>query len=153
MFTPVAAKRPLIVTQILFFALALVISGRNAFAAQNLLTPIIGGNVASPQFEIKSAPTPIMLNRAAMDDLKKNDEFEFVLPNATRHLIVFDRIEDHGGGMRSSVGYLKNLGKDFRTIITTGPGGTFPYHRPPIQRARRFRTGPRSLRGAIPAPP
>lgn len=103
----------------------------SAFAAPSLMTPAAGATSARTQFDIKSEAMPIMLNRVALERLQKQDEFELVLPNATRHMIVFDRIEEHGGGMRSSVGYLKGLGTDYRAIITTGPSGTFGSIRTP----------------------
>ncbi|MBL8524949.1 MAG: Ig-like domain repeat protein [Betaproteobacteria bacterium] len=68
---------------------------------------------------------PIALNRAAMARLANNDEMELTLPNGVREQIIFDRIEDHGGGIRSSIGYLKDKGKDYRVLITSGPNGSF----------------------------
>ena len=112
-------------------ALLLATAIGSATAAPSLMTSIIGVNKARTPFDIKSEATPVMLNRAALAKLQQQDEFEVVLPNATRHLIIFDRIEDHGGGIRSSVGYLKEYGKDFRVIITTGPSGTFGSIRTP----------------------
>ena len=113
------------------FALAFAASIAGAGAAPSLMTPIMGAKNVRSQFDIKSEPTPIMLNRAALAKLKIQDEFEFALPNATRQIIIFDRIEDHGGGIRSSVGYLKDHGKDFRVIITSGPSGSFGSIRTP----------------------
>ncbi len=105
-----------------------------AFAAQSIFAPdasTTSKNAPRSKFDIKSKATSILLSRELMNDLKGNEEHEFVFPNETRHVVVFDRIEDHGGGIRSSVGYLKEHGKDYRVIITTGPGGAFGSIRTP----------------------
>ncbi len=102
-----------------------------ANAAVSLMTPITISKSARAQFDIKSEATPVLLNRAALTRLKKNDEIELTLPNATRHVIMFDRFEDHGNGIRSSIGYLKEFGNNYRVIITTGPDGTFGSIRTP----------------------
>lgn len=112
-------------------ALALVASMGNALAAPSLMTPSFAAKVAAPQFDIKSQATPVMLNRAALAYLQKQDELEFLLPDSTRYMIVFDRIDDHGSDIRSSVGYLRDYGKDYRVILTTGPSGTFGSIRTP----------------------
>jgi hypothetical protein len=109
---------------ILAFA-AFVMPARVQAAVSPMFTPVATGKVARQQFDVKSAASPIVINRAALARLAVQDELEFVLPNATRYTVVFDRIEDHGGGIQSSVGYLKGRGKDFRVIITSGPSGTF----------------------------
>ena len=112
-------------------SLALATGMTAAMSAPSLMTLNAAGKNARSQFDIKSAATPVQLNRAAMAKLRTLDELEFILPNGISHLIVFDRIEDHGGDIRSSVGYLKNFGKDFRVILTTGPSGTFGSIRTP----------------------
>ena len=109
-----------------------------SFAAAPLISPLVSAKSAEAEskalrsaFNIKSKPSPVALSRATVNSLKQDDEHELVFPNATRHVVVFDRIEDHGGGIRSSVGYVKSHGKDYRVIITTGPGGTFGSIRTP----------------------
>jgi len=78
-----------------------------------------------PAFDVKSEALPIALNRAALAATRANDEMELALPDGTRELVVFDRVEDHGGGIKTSVGYLKALGRDYRVLITAGPSGSF----------------------------
>jgi hypothetical protein len=95
------------------------------------MTPNIASKNTRSQFDIKSAATPIQLNRAALAKLQKLDEFDFVFPNGSRHTVVFDRIDEHGDGIHSSVGYLRDHGKDFRVIITSGPDGSFGSIRTP----------------------
>ena len=124
------ADRSMTLARTLMLVLALGTNITSAISAPSLMTPGVAGNAARTRFDIKSAAMPILLNRAALDNLQRQDEFELVLPNATRHMIVFDRIEDHGG-IRSSVGFLKDFGKDYRVIITTGPTGSFGSIRTP----------------------
>jgi hypothetical protein len=119
-----------------FFRLLTLFAGLFAASAIAASTPSLLASVpmkrdTRPQFDIKSTPFAIALNRPALDSLRINSDMELALPNGTREQIYFDRIEDHGGGIRSSVGYLKNHGKDFRVIITTGPGGAFGSIRTP----------------------
>ena len=121
----------LAVVRTLLLTMAIVVGTTNVLSAPSLMTPIIGEKSVSSKFDIRSAATAVVLNRAALANLKKQDEFDFVLPNGTSHTIVFDRIEDHGGGIRSSVGYVKGLGTDYRVIMTTGPAGTFGSIRTP----------------------
>ncbi|MEP7156726.1 MAG: M12 family metallo-peptidase, partial [Betaproteobacteria bacterium] len=96
-----------------------------ARAAAPLMAPINGAKNVSSKFDIRSKPAVVAINRAALAALRTNDEVQFTMPDGTQYSVLFDRIEDHGGGIRSTVGYLKQYGKDFRVIITTGPDGTF----------------------------
>lgn len=115
----------------LVLSLAILTGAGTASAAASFMTPVNGTKAVRSQFDIKSKPAPVMLSRATLGSLKNADELELILPNATRHMVIFDRVEDHGGGIRSSVGYLKEHGKDYRVIITTGPGGAFGSIRTP----------------------
>ena len=115
----------------LVWLLALLTGAGTAFAATSLMTPVTGTKALRSNFDIKSQATPVTMSRATLGSLKRGAELDLSLPNGTRHLVVFDRIEDHGGAIRSSVGYLKAHGKDFRVIITTGPGGAFGSIRTP----------------------
>ena len=112
-------------------ALLLATAMSSALAATTLMTPITTAKSARAPFDLKSEVTPVLLNRAALARLEKNAEIELSLPNATQHVIVFDRFEDHGSGIRSSIGYLKEFGNNFRVIITTGPTGAFGSIRTP----------------------
>ncbi len=80
---------------------------------------------ALTRFEVKSEPMRIALDKVRMKSLVRGDEMGLELPNGEKHDVVFDRIEDHGGGIRSTVGYLKGHGHNYRVIVTSGPDGTF----------------------------
>ncbi len=78
----------------------------------------------------KSAARAIAIDRMTLDTLAVGGERSIELPGGPA-TIVFDRIDRHGAGIQSSVGYLKDLGKEYRVILTTGPGGTFGSIRTP----------------------
>lgn len=101
-----------------------------ARAAANLLTPVEGASTRST-FDIRSKAQPVKLNRSAIAKLARQDEIDLTLTDAIPHTVVIDRTEDHGGGIRTIVGYLKNHGKDFRVVLTTGPAGSFGSIRTP----------------------
>ena len=102
-----------------------------ARAANPAMAPVATGKISKQLFNVKSAATPVNINRGALARLARQDEMDFTMPDGKTYAVVFDRLEDHGGGIHSSIGYLKAHGKDFRVIITAGPSGTFGSIRTP----------------------
>lgn len=76
-----------------------------------------------PAFDVKSEALPIALNRAASAAARANDEMELALPDGTREMVVFDRVEDHGGGIKD-LGRLPQVHEHNRVLITAGPSGS-----------------------------
>ena len=68
---------------------------------------------------------PVQFNAAAMQNVRSGGEVDITLPNAARYAIVFELAQTHNGGITSWTGYLKEYGKRFRAIITSGPAGTY----------------------------
>ena len=134
---------PLTLRRSIFVWLLFAAGIGSAISAPQLITQAGTAKTGQSGFDIKSKATAVMLNRQAMAKLKVSDELEISLPNATRYTVVFDRTENHGGEMRSSVGYLKDFGKDFRVILTSGSGGTFGSIRTPEPNAETKRTAAR----------
>ncbi|MES2934906.1 MAG: Ig-like domain repeat protein [Pseudomonadota bacterium] len=66
----------------------------------------------------------VQFNSAEMHRLAPASEVELTLPNG-KHTIIFERAEQLSGGNANWVGYLKNHGKDYRVLITSGPSGSF----------------------------
>ncbi|MDP2827051.1 MAG: M12 family metallo-peptidase [Sulfuricellaceae bacterium] len=72
------------------------------------------------------AATPVMLNIADLASLTPNAEVNFTLPgNRGSYTVVYERMEASPGGNISWIGYLKPFGKNFRAILTSGPGGAY----------------------------
>jgi hypothetical protein len=74
---------------------------------------------------IKSQAVPVRFNAAEMRGAKYLEEVQLTLPNGFSHPVVVDLVTDHGGGIVSWVGRLKDRGNHYRVIATTGPTGTF----------------------------
>jgi hypothetical protein len=74
---------------------------------------------------VKSQATPVRFNAAEMRAARHLDEVQLTLPNGFSHPVVVDLVTDHGGGIVSLVGRLKDRGNHYRVIVTTGPGGSF----------------------------
>ena len=123
-----AHRRPPFLSPALWL-LAALFATLIAAPAESAVPSLIGAapvkRQVRPAFDVKSEALPIALNRAALAAARANDEMELALPDGTREMVVFDRIEDHGGGIKTSVGYVKALGRDYRVLITTGPSGSF----------------------------
>ena len=111
--------------------MAALMSSIPAFAAASLISPSAIETVKQTRFDVKSEARAVQFNRRALSEMQKQDELELALPNGSRHVVVFDRIDDHGGGIRSSIGFIKGQSNDYRVILTTGPGGTYGSIRTP----------------------
>ncbi|HUR20444.1 MAG TPA: Calx-beta domain-containing protein, partial [Vicinamibacterales bacterium] len=74
---------------------------------------------------VQSSAVPVKFNAVAMRALQYQDEVELTLPGAGTHTVVFELAQDHGGGVFSWVGYVKELGTHGRVILATGPGGSY----------------------------
>lgn len=100
----------------------------SAAAAERLrfVTPL-GAPAPQGAFDsgVRSGAAPIRLDRAKAARSRLGDSLEIALPNATTHEYVFDMLQPHGADLYSWVGYHRNLGTQYRAVITTGPGGSF----------------------------
>jgi hypothetical protein len=74
---------------------------------------------------IQSAPFVVQFNRIELHGMKRLDEVEIALPNGKTHTLVLDLLQDHGGGLVSWVGHVKDRGNHYRVIVTTGPTGSY----------------------------
>jgi len=74
---------------------------------------------------VKSQAVPVRLNARALFELDYLDEVRLTLPSGATHTVVFELAQDHGGGVASWVGHLKEHGNASRVILTRGPGGAF----------------------------
>ena len=106
-------------------ALALVASLAVA-AAPQLIVPYSGtvpkAEKAKP---FKSQGSRIKFNAQQLANLVPGQEVELTLPGGATHTIVFDLREDKGQGITTWVGHYKDANPVLRTIITTGPGGSY----------------------------
>lgn len=122
---PFATLRHVVPTVIAFSLLVASTLSAAAVGDSPLFRKVEGSKAARQTFATKTAAVPIALDKQRLSKLARNDELDLTLPNGESYRVVFDRIEDHGGGIRSSVGLLKGLNSDFRVIVTTGPTGSF----------------------------
>jgi len=79
----------------------------------------------TPARDVISRGRQAHFNAAAMFALPRGSEVELALPDGSRHPFVFEMQRSHGGGVRSWIGKHRDLGKDYRAIVTSGPAGTF----------------------------
>ncbi|HZZ92470.1 MAG TPA: Ig-like domain repeat protein [Usitatibacter sp.] len=105
---------------------AALIASLAAAAAPQLVVPYTGPVVKSEKAKpFKSTGSRITFNALALANLVPGQEVELTLPDGTKHAIVFDYREDKAGGITSWIGHYKGATPVLRTIITTGPGGSF----------------------------
>jgi hypothetical protein len=86
-----------------------------------------------------AAPAHVRFNAAQMLALGHLDEAEVTLPDGEKHPLIVELIQSHGDGIYSWVGAHRDAGRDYRTIVTTGPGGSFGVIEVP---GRHFRVVP-----------
>ncbi len=109
------------------FVLAAALFGGAAFAAPPLLSPVelLPGNTANTPAPSRSQAFRVRFNQEAARALRPGDEADFPLPNGRRYGVIYDQGIDHGRGITSWIGYLKNSPDRKRVVITTGPTGSF----------------------------
>src|SRR5688572_10470270 len=93
----------------------------SAAAAPQLLLPVAGTKSSDNAPGVVTQAHRVAFNRATMETLTAGQEVELALPNGTRHIIVFERIERHGEGIFTWLGTYKDSPQKLRTLITTGP--------------------------------
>ncbi|QJR12850.1 hypothetical protein DSM104443_03944 [Usitatibacter rugosus] len=76
---------------------------------------------------LRSEAHPVKFNATSMKALKHLAEFEVTLPSGAANTFVLDLSQDHGGGISSFVGHHRDLGVNYRAVVTSGPGGTFAF--------------------------
>jgi hypothetical protein len=99
-----------------------------ALAAPPLLTDVAGAAGNAPA--AKSQAAAVRFNAGEMFRLAPRAEVEVTLGHRA-YVVIFDRAEQHGDGIASWIGYVKEAGKDYRAVITTGPAGSFGFIRTP----------------------
>jgi hypothetical protein len=106
-------------------AIALVVS-LAAAASPQLIVPYTGSVPKSEKAKpFKSTGTRIKFNAQQLANLVPGQEVELTLPDGATHTIVFDLREDKGQGITTWVGHYKDAAPLLRTVITTGPGGSY----------------------------
>jgi len=106
-------------------AIALVAS-LAAAASPQLIVPYTGSVPKSEKAKpFKSTGTRIRFNAQQLANLVPGQEVELTLPDGATHTVVFDLREDKGQGITTWVGHYKDAAPLLRTIITTGPGGSY----------------------------
>jgi hypothetical protein len=118
-------KRPcaLVARCLLALAAALPLA---AAAAPQLMVPFQGPVQKTQKAKpFKSEGSRIKFNVAELRNLLPGQEAELTLPDGSKHAIVLDLVQDKGNGITSWVGHYAGVTPALRTIITTGPGGTF----------------------------
>lgn len=102
-------------------ALVLAFAANTTLAAPMFLA-------ATPQGFAEFVPGvfPVRFNAHALYAMRAGEEVDFASPALPerRYTFVFDRIESHADGFQTWIGYSKAYGRDYRAIITTGPGGS-----------------------------
>jgi hypothetical protein len=63
----------------------------------------------------------VRFNAAQMLVLGHLEEAEVTFPDGEKHPLVVELVQSHGDGIHSWVGAHRDAGRDYRTIITTGP--------------------------------
>src|SRR5688572_15772115 len=93
-------------------------AGREFFRAH-------GGPSAGKPQGVHSDARPVRFNTDEMLALKAGDSVQLTLPSAITRPVVVERIQSHGGGITSWVGYFRERGRSNRVIVTTGPAGSY----------------------------
>ncbi len=97
-----------------------------ASAAPQLIVPYTGSVPKSEKAKpFKSQGSRIKFNAQPLANLVPGQEVQLTLPDGNTHTIVFDLREDKGNGIATWVGHYKDASPILRTIITTGPGGSY----------------------------
>jgi hypothetical protein len=104
----------------LFVSAGVLAQGKPQFFAPGHVQPR-----ASNAPGVRSQAAPVRFNTAEMRAAKHLDEVQLDLPNGSSHSVIVDLVTDHGGGVVSWVGRMKDRGNHNRVIITTGPGGSY----------------------------
>ena len=68
-------------------------------ARPQVFTAMDRTKVAAPRFDIKSDATPIAIDRKKIAALAQNDEMDLALPDGKSYVVIFDRVQDFGGGI------------------------------------------------------
>src|SRR5688572_18506571 len=74
---------------------------------------------------VHSDARSVRFNTDEMLALKAGDSVQLTLPSAITRPVVVERIQSHGGGITSWVGYFRERGRSNRVIVTTGPAGSY----------------------------
>src|SRR5688572_19395535 len=118
-----------LISRLLLAAVAL--AAPLAFAKPPMVLPYDGPRGEQPRADFQSEGHAVKFNLGAIRGLKPGDEVELTLPDGTVHTIVFDKLQDHEPGITSFIGYYQGTPDRLRTVITTGPGGSFGVIRTP----------------------
>lgn len=93
-----------------------------ALAQTEILTPRpLTFSVAKPP----KGASPVSVNAAGLFAMSVNEQAKLTLPNELPLIVTHDRVEKHPSGNQTWIGYLRDFGKDYRVIITTGDSGSF----------------------------
>lgn len=120
----------------IFCLLALcAISAATAAAPVEMITPIATAKFRSAADPaalemaqpagIKTGTMPVVFNTNALHTLEVGDEAMLSLPNGKQYALTKLNQTSYPDGSRSWVGYLRDYGKQYLVIATTGEGGTF----------------------------
>lgn len=109
----------------LLLALATLAALPLSAAGPQMLKPWDGPLAKATIPGVATPGTAVRFNAEHMHALAYGEEVELVLPNATTHAYIFELAKRHGGGITTWVGRHKLRGKEYRAIVTTGPGGSF----------------------------
>jgi hypothetical protein len=67
----------------------------------------------------------IVFNARDLHKMAPDSEVELSLPNGKQYRVAQENLIDYRDGTKSWVGYLRDFGKLYKVIATTGPGGTY----------------------------
>ena len=109
------------------FLIGTLLAGAAWSAPPELLTfaKQAASTATTPARDVVSRGRRAHFNAAAMFALPRGAEVELALPDGSRHPFVYEMQQAHGGGVRSWIGRHRDLGRDYRAIVTSGPAGTF----------------------------
>lgn len=110
---------------VLLTQLSLAGNASEIFLPVNKSPAMIAAEMARMSMPVQAA-TPVKLNVMELAALSLNNEANFTLPgNRGSYPIVYERTEVAPGNNITWIGYLKPFGKNFRAILTSGPGGAY----------------------------
>jgi hypothetical protein len=118
----------------LWLSAALAIASFTAFAAApvQMISPATVSSSAKAAHAnpllgkgFKTEGVAISFNADALHQLALGEEALVSLPNGAQYAVVYDNEVDYRDGTRSWVGYLRDHGKRYRVIATSGPAGTY----------------------------
>jgi hypothetical protein len=108
------------------FIAAFVLAGLvpAAHAAVEMISPVAATSAGAMPKSLKAA-LPVRFNADAVFGVAPGTTVDVALPNGNRQAYVFERVIDHGGGIRTWIGKSAVIDGGHRAVITSSPAGTW----------------------------